>query len=59
MQGPKYLSNRVDGSSKVLRIVHLADIDEKRLEVYKKILGFQVYKIDENTLIILDQYCAG
>jgi hypothetical protein len=40
MEGPKYLSNMVDGSSKVLRVVNLDEINEKRLEVYKKILGF-------------------
>lgn len=31
MEGPKYLSNIVDGSSKVLRIINENDIDEKRL----------------------------
>ncbi len=40
MEGPKYLSNLVDGSAKVLRVLHPSDIDEKRLDVYKKIIGF-------------------
>lgn len=39
MEGPKYLSNIVDGSSKVLRIVNLEDIDEKRLDAYKQNVG--------------------
>jgi hypothetical protein len=31
VEGSKYLSNLIDGSSKVLRIFNMSDIDEKRL----------------------------
>lgn len=34
------MSNVVDGSSRVLRVVNLDEINEKRLEAYKKVLGF-------------------
>lgn len=59
MEGPKYLSNVVDGSSKVLRVVNLEEINEKRLEVYKKILGLETYENEEGAIMILDDYCAG
>jgi hypothetical protein len=40
MEGPKYLSNIIDGSSKILRIITLSDIDEKRLDIYRQNIGF-------------------
>lgn len=40
MEGPKYLSNIVDGSSMVLRIVNQNDIDDQKMEVYRQIVGF-------------------
>lgn len=43
MEGPKYLSNNADGSAKVLRVINLNEIDEKRLNIYKQIIGFDVY----------------
>ena len=43
MEGPKYLSNLVDGSSSVLRIYQSSDIKPARMEVYKKIVGFDLY----------------
>jgi len=35
MEGPKYLSNLVDGSSKVMRVFNMPDISEDRLDVYR------------------------
>lgn len=59
MEGPKYLSNVVDGSTKVMRVVNLEEINEKRLEVYKRILGLETYENEEGAIMILDEYCAG
>ena len=35
LEGPKYMSNIIDGSSKVLRVVSASEINEKRLKIYK------------------------
>lgn len=59
MEGPKYLSNLVDGSSKVLRVVNLDEINENRLEAYKRVLGFETYENEEGSIMIIDDYCAG
>lgn len=55
VEGPKYLSNLIDGSSKILRIFNLSDIDEKRLEVFKKIIGFEVYENEEGSFMMIDE----
>ena len=55
IEGPKYLSNLVDGSSKVLRVLNISDIDENRLEVFKRIIGFEVYENEEGSLMIIDE----
>ena len=49
----------MDGSSKILRIFNLSDIDEKRLDAFKRIIGFEVYKTEEDVIYIIDEYCAG
>lgn len=35
MEGLKYISNIVDGSGKVLRVLPHGEFDEKRLKIYK------------------------
>lgn len=55
LEGPKYLSSLVDGSSRVLRVLALPDTNERRLEVYRRLVGFEVFENEEGALMVLDE----
>ena len=53
MQGPKFVSNVIDGSCKILRVLNFRDYDQKRLKVYKEILDLEVYEDENGNMLVL------
>jgi hypothetical protein len=48
------IRNRIDGSSKVLRVYQPDEINEERLKLYSSILGLEVFKDEEDSYLVID-----